>query len=106
MKTLLAFIIPIFFLMGCSTAPTERVVTQVEYKTVDIPEYLLKKCKATQPPNKETYIQADPNKRLEMLTELSIFLYQDLNNCNNQIQSIEKLTSAQKEIIKGNQDVK
>lgn len=96
---ILLFFVILAALAGCSTVPKVEVVTKVQKETVIIPKHLLLKCKVTPPPNVEVYVNSSIEKREDMLTNTAVALYQDLGNCNNQIEEISKFQDRQVKLI-------
>lgn len=96
---ILLFFVLIAALAGCSTVPKVEVVTKSIKEPVTIPKHLLVKCNITPPPNVETYVNSSIEKREDMLTDTVVSLYQDLGNCNDQIEEIGKFQDRQVKLI-------
>jgi len=96
---LIVICLAVVVLAGCTTTPKSVVVTKTEKEVVVIPKHLLFKCKVTPPPNVEIYVNSSIEKREDMLINTNVALYQDLGNCNNQIEEISKFQDRQVKLI-------
>lgn len=86
------FIIAILFVLsGCGLNATKPdIVVKTKTIVITVPEPLLIPCSIVSPPDKQTFIDGDKDKRIELLTDYSINLLGNLKTCNYQINSIKK----------------
>jgi uncharacterized lipoprotein YehR (DUF1307 family) len=89
------------FLIACGHNPPREVVKEIELVPIEIPKNLLLKCKASSPIVPDEYIKLKAKKKEEALVDLTVKLYTDIKNCNEQIEGIDKYQTKQIEIIKG-----
>ena len=97
--SLFTLVIFSFVLTACTSNPAIQTVTVYKDKMVDIPESMLRKCPTTQPPEKKAYIESDPSKREQLMTNYSIELIKNIKDCNDQLTGIAELQAKQRKII-------
>jgi hypothetical protein len=95
----LAVIIGVTQLTACANKEVIREEVEViNYVVVDIPNSYLQKCPITPPFTSTTYIALDREKKEKILFDLTASLYTDLKNCNDQIESLNKLYLEKKKL--------
>ena len=91
-----------FLLQSCGFIKTKtEVVTETKREYVTIPGYLLEPCQVSIPPEKNYYKGSDYQAKEELLTDYSLDLLTDLENCNTQLKGIMKFQDKQIKIIEG-----
>lgn len=82
------FVLTVFIVVGCGSAPIKEVVTETKYRAVTIPDGLLVSCSKPLPPNKDNYASLSVDLREEVLIDYSISLLSEIDKCNKQIKKI------------------
>lgn len=98
----------IVLMTGCGSEPIKpQTLTVYQYKFVDIDESLLKPCKVSEPPSKETYPNLNFIEKENILANYSISLLRDLKICNSQISKVKETIEKEKAlVIQKNKEVK
>lgn len=105
MFRLLILSLSAFMLSGCDTLfkrkePEKEIIYKTKTVLLAVPETLLVNCKKIPPPNKEVYKLATPRDKENMLVDLNIALYFEIDACNDNISAIKDWTDRQKKLIK------
>lgn len=85
------------FLSACETMQP-KVTTQ--YVVVSPSSDLMADCPIATPPNKEEYLSASVAKREELLYNLSMEQYKNIQKCNIQMKKLRKWKTEQEAIYK------
>ena len=98
MKNLLVVLMCILLVACGGTRIQQQIVYKKESVVVEPNSDMLRECSVTEAVNKEEYLNADEDKKEDMLTDLIINLYNDLKNCNTQIQELVKWFEKQRNL--------
>ena len=102
MKNLFKLFFLFLFTVLLSACVTTKIVKEevivTEYKVVEIPKVYLTVCKVTPPFESKAYLTSGRDKKESMLFDLTSSLYTDLKNCNDQIESLNKLYLEKKKL--------
>lgn len=102
-KLFFLFLLSISLSACVTTKIVKEEVIVIEYKVVEIPKEYRTICKVTPPFKDKDYLQSSRDKKESMLFDLSTSLYTDLKNCNDQIESLDKLYLEKKKIYEQQQ---
>lgn len=104
-KTFALLIVSLSVLSGCGVlCKKQEPEIQIVYKTntvvLEPPDEFLMECVKPTPPSKDVYLKANARGKEELLVDLNIQLYTQIDNCNSSILSIKNWKSKQKDLYK------
>ncbi len=104
MNKFFIYLIFAFILSGCSTIKNKEVEKEIVIKTKNVlitpPVEMMVQCQKIEPPPKDIYLQSNYRDKEELLVNLTIKLYAEIDICNTVIKSIIDWTEKQKAIYK------
>ena len=107
MKSLIKLTFIFLLSLVLSACVTTKIVKEevyiTEYKVVELPATLLTVCSVTPPFESKAYLSSSRDKKESMHFDLTSSLYTDLKNCNDQIESLNKLYLEKKKLYEQKQ---
>lgn len=98
MKNLLVVLMCVLLVACGGTRIQQQIVYKKETKVVEPNSDMTRECHVTEAVDKEEYLNAEADKKEDMLTDLIINLYNDLKNCNTQLEELSKWFEKQRNL--------
>lgn len=100
MKKIFKYLSLVLFTVLVSACATVKPLPNTKYIVLEPPVETVLDCTVPKPFDKDTYLNGTWSQKEDMLTNLTIKLYDSIGKCNNQMSSIRTWTVNQKQIYK------